>query len=198
MKKTTAVLLVCFASLLTGCASTETYKDYTIAYNSYLEKSQKTASNKLVEFEAVDGQPITITAKSFVVYAPAGGQTDSIRPPEQAKSSEWTGTMDKLIAGAVTIGTGWISGSTMKSVVNAVAANAGHNTQTTSTATTTTSTTDSHNATTDSHNTSTTSAVDSHNTTTDSHNTDSHNTDSHNTDNHQTGIVPTGTITVTP
>lgn len=186
MKKFISIMLSVL--ILSGCASTVAYRDYMTAYSGYLQTSKiaNPNSGKLVEIEAVDGQPITINARKFTVYAPIGSNgNDSIRPPEQIKNSEWVNTVDRIAGGALTLGSTAIIGSIAKHVFDSAVTNAGHNTTSTytdsgnTTSTNTSTNTNSGNTTTntDSGNTTTTTTT----TTTDSHNTDSHNTDSHNT-----------------
>lgn len=177
------ILAVLFGLWVTGCASIDAYKDYTGAYSAYIGAKGVQGANKLVEIIPNDGKPITIDAKSFTVYAPQTGD-GGIRPPEQIKNSEWVATVDRVLGGALTLGTTAVIGSAVKGMFNSAVTNAGHNTNTvisdsgntatSNTTATTTTNTDSGNTTTN---------TDSGNTTTDSHNVDSHN-DSHNTDNH--------------
>ena len=66
------VLIALALILLTGCASEQAYRDYTIAYTGYMnsQKAKQTEAPKLVEIVAKDGETITMQGvKSFTVYA---------------------------------------------------------------------------------------------------------------------------------
>lgn len=164
------ILIVIALIWLTGCASESAYRDYTIAYTGYMnsQKAKQAEAPKLVEIVAKDGETITMQGvKSFTVYAPAG-HDKTIVEPQQIKNSEWVGTVNNIVSGAVSFGSTAVLGSVMKSVVNSVGENAGHNTSITNTdsgnTTTTMTNTNSGNTLTDSGNTITATITDSHNT----------------------------------
>lgn len=174
--------------LFSGCASMGAYHDYTIAYAGYLAavKTANPNSGKLVEIEALDGQAITINAKKFIVYAPVGSNgNEGVSRPEQIKNSEWVATVDRVLGGALTLGTTAVIGSAVKGMFNSAVTNAGHNTATTISDSGNTATSNT-TATTNTNSGNTTTNTDSGNTTTTTTTTDSHNTDSHNVDNHST------------
>lgn len=163
------VLIALALIWLTGCASEQAYRDYTIAYTGYMnsQKAKQAESPKLVEIVAKDGETITMQGvKSFTVYAPAGSAYAGpvIQPPQQIKNSEWVGTVNNVVSGGMALGSTAVLGSVIKSVVNSAGENAGHNT------TTTVNTTGSYNT----ENTSSVSVSDSGNTT--NTNTNSGNT----------------------
>lgn len=199
MRKLIYILLTCW--IWTGCASEQSYRDYTVAYTGWtaIKAKQEVKNKELLRIEAIEGQPITITAKTFVVYMPNSKEDENaIPPPQQVKDSEWTGAVKTLFDGAKTVGLAAIFGNTASNVVGSLASAKG-NTTTTSTSTTTSNAnqqnTDSHDSSSaNQQNTTSTSSTDSHNTTT---STDSHNTtitDSHNT---ATTSTPTTTTTTT-
>ena len=209
------LLLLCVAGLMGGCASTEAYKDYSVAtlgtsknysddYKSYLEASKTGNNGKIVSFKAAPGRPITIDAEEFTVYAPAGSNGGGITAPTirnvaQIKDSEWPGTIKD---GLNTVGSGfttYVLGGAAKSIFKFATEGMGKGAITTTNTTTTNSSADvstaysanQQNTSTDAHNTST----DAHNTTTvtDAHNT---STDAHNTTS-TTTHTPTSTTTIT-
>lgn len=198
MVRNVVVLLLLIS--FTGCAATGDYRD---TYQQYIEARTKDINpnrGKIVEFTAKEGEAIKLEGvASFIVYGNDGGRDNTIAPPEQPKS-EWVGTVNALIGAASSFGTTAILGSVVKGIVKATAENAGHNTNSVSTATNTSTTSNANQSNTDSHNsadqqnTSTVSTA----TTTSTTSTDSHNTtstaDSHNTTSTHTN-TPTTTAT---
>lgn len=191
------VLIALALILLTGCASEQAYRDYTIAYTGYIN-SQTAKGNevpKLVEIVAKDGETIEMKGvKSFVVYSPSA-VVNQAQPPQQIKNSEWVGTVNNIVSGGMALGSTAVLGSVIKSVVNSAGENAGHNTTVNTTGSyntentssisdsgnTTTTNTNSGNTISDSGNTTETTTTTTNTTTT--NNNDDHSNNNSNNDN---------------